>query len=221
MLNRIIIELEASQWLNFSPIKLICNILNLQLIEEGHTLTICSDIFVIDINTSNNQVNVLFVDENFNNISEYLNEYFAICLNRKNFLLFYVLLKHFLKYENHENGDTLTENISEILMRLDPIILYKNGCGKNLLFSNRLIFCECILDQRIRKFSLEEDQNKNIFTHHLMNEKILIKNDIFEIKENSFFLKNKRSPEMSYLWKNGFSAEEILDFLDVINKNKL
>lgn len=233
MIDSFLKSLEASRYFSSFPIREICVCLKLQLIEEGHTLTICSDVFVIDIDSSTLKVDVLFVDENLNNLSEYLNFYFETSLKKRNFLLFYVFLRHFMKFENTDSDSTprkrLKEDIEELseeiqatninenlLMRLDPIILYKSSCGENLLFLDRIMFCSCILSEKPIQESLGRELN--IFTHYRINENITIKNEKFEIRENSFFYESERSPEMSYLWKNGLSAEEIFDCFGIDKK---
>lgn len=258
--------LEASKYFSFFPIKDICKFLKLQLIEEGHTITICSDIFVIDINMSNLSVNVLFVDENLNNLTEYLNNYFNNCIKKRDFLLFYVFLRYFLKCENperkfedehlfqancqyiyksFENIQNKLEYISKkiqteetdnqnnktgkqeinldkslIFHKIDPIILENNVCGNSLLYKNRLIFCSCIFYGNEQILPLTADLNRNIFTHCKIKQNIQIKNDFFEIKNSSVYINNIRSAPMSYLWKKGFSVEEIFECFDIDDYHK-
>lgn len=281
--------LESCKYLDFYPIQSICSDLNLELIQDADTLTICSEEFVIDINKMNLKVDVLFVNEELNDKTVYLNHYFRQTLRTNNFLLFYTLLRHFtINYNPDQNiksssstddhilrkklnnkirdtvhdvthrmngnsstlqddkGDiskditdkdqlksveTVTQQITapydsdqaitdqvydepqpdDVLMRLSPIILYKSPCGEPLLFCERLVFCQCLVNWWPSKGFKPTEENSNIFTHFHVGSEVPIKNELFEIKRNSIFVEGKRSREMTYLWRNGFSLEKIFD----------
>lgn len=229
MADKFLKYLEASKYFTTFPIKEICDKLKLQLIQDGHALTICSDIFVIDVDMSTLRADVLFVDEKLNFLSAHLNKHFEKCLKKRNALLFYVSLRHFMKYEKvapktvkklkkNEQTEAEQSELDELLLKISPVLLDGSSCGQKLLLSDQILLCSCVLDTFPVHEELNEQFQENIFTHFNFNQRPVIKNQNFEIKHNSVYYKQERSPVMSFLWKNGFSIEEIFE---IVVENKL
>ncbi|ELA47437.1 hypothetical protein VCUG_01088 [Vavraia culicis subsp. floridensis] len=201
--------LESSQYFDFDILPEISAELSLQLIKEGNICTLSSQVFVIDI--CDEAVTVLFVDEMWNERFAYLKRYFELCLRKRDFLLFFILLRHFLRHEDQDKTYVL-DNEHEYIRRVNAIRLYPGRCGRNVLFKHGLFFCECVFHSSTAIKSLEHSLHGNIFVH---DEKVEPKNDVFEIKGNSFFFKGQRDKKMSFLLKKGFTAEEIFNFFGV------
>ncbi|ELQ74995.1 hypothetical protein THOM_2037 [Trachipleistophora hominis] len=201
--------LESSKYFDFDFLPEISTLLNLQLIKEGNIYTLSSQVFVIDI--YDNTVTVLFVDEKWNERFAYLKQYFESCLRKRDFLLFFVLLRHFLRHEDPAKT-YLLHNEYEYVRRVNAITLYRSRCGKNILFKHGLYFCECVFYSSTQITSLEHALDVNIFVH---DDIVVPRNDCFEIKGNSFFYKGERDKKMSFLLKKGFMVEEIFDFFNI------
>lgn len=207
--KNLIYLLDSCTYFDFDVMPEICTALSLQFICEGDIRTLCSETFVVDI--FKNTVSVLFVDEKWNKKLAYLKDYFETCLVQRDFVLFFVLLRYFMGCENTKKS-LILDNEEEYYKTVKPIKLSTNKCGKKMLSRHGLFFCECIFHLPTPAMSLQNNLNTNIFTH---GENTELKNDFFEIKKQSFYYKNNRNKEMSYLLKKGFAPEEVFDFFNI------
>ncbi|EPR79421.1 hypothetical protein SLOPH_1799 [Spraguea lophii 42_110] len=161
--------LELSSYTNTNMLHKILERMDLQLFEESdsHTYTLSGTNFVLDF--SNLDINLYFIEEEYNNKYQYVIQYLKSTLENKNYKLFYLFLKYFCAYDkdnkNKDNSNGGKGKGKDNKDKNNTITIIK----KKIKVINNLYYCKCIEEGNYCKVLTYNEcykiNNYNIFIH--------------------------------------------------------